>query len=191
MYSEICFVRDFIRAYPSYSRSDRSANAIQLCYKTYLNSSTAALGSLVVGRIVKPANSFNQPPMIGLDEIERTNFGTTGDRSSGSVLWNKYWSIPLNDSWLMGGIHAGFPFYLASPRTKQNIVDPAFGFTVTGRELIGLVTFGYELNPNTRLGEVFECRNRSKASTATFAKYESAVQQARQTPNFSNKLVSQ
>lgn len=189
MYSEISFVRDFIKAYRCYDRSDKTANAIQLCYKTYLNSSTAALRSLVVGRIVKPATSSNQLPMVGLDDIERINFGTTGDRSTGSVLWNKYWSIPLNDSWLMGGIHAGFPFYLASPREIQNIEDKKFGFTVTGRELIGLLTFGYELNPNTTLGEVFECKNRPKAIAATFAKYEAAVQQAKNTPNFWKKLV--
>ena len=174
MYSEVQFVGDFIRAYPAYARSDRSAKAIKVCYQTYLNSSRASLGSLVVGRIVRRGSSSDGPPMIGLDDIERVNFGTTSDRTPGSVLWSTYWSIPLNDSWLMGGIHAQLPFYLASPRTKQNIVDPTFGVTVTGRELIGLMEFGYGLNPNTRLGEVFECDEPAKAVAATFVAYEAA-----------------
>lgn len=188
MYTELEFVNDFIRAYPGYDRSDRSARAIKICYETYLNSARAQLGSLVVGRIVRPPTA-GAPPVIGLGDIERINFGTSSDRSPGSVLWSKYWSIPLNDSWLMGGIHARLPFYLASPRTKANIVDPAFGFTVTGRELIGLTTFGYQVNPNTRLGEVFECKAAGKATSATFMQYESAVRDAKSRGDWS-KLVS-
>jgi len=46
--------------------------------------------------------------------------------------------------------------------------------TVTGRELIGLMEFGYGLNPNTRLGEVFECDEPAKAVAATFVAYEAA-----------------
>jgi hypothetical protein len=179
MYSELQFVNDFVRAYPAYNRSDRSARAIDLCYRAYLNSSRAHLGCLVVGRIVKGAASAGVPLMVGLGDIERVNFGITGDRDPGSVLWSSYWSIPLNDAWLMGGIHAWLPFYLASPRTKENIVDPTFGFTVTGRELIGLMTFGYSRNPNTRLGEVFECSNPAKARSATFTQYEAAFRAAK------------
>jgi hypothetical protein len=188
MYTELEFVNDFIRAYPGYDRSDRSARAIKVCYQTYLNSSRAQLGALVVGRIVKPAVA-GAPPMIGLGDIERINFGTSNDRSGGSVLWSTYWSIPLNDSWLMGGIHARLPFYLASPRTKANIVDPAYGFTVTGRELIGLTTFGYQVNPNTRLGEVFECKVPGKAMNATFVQYETAFREAKSRGDWA-KLVS-
>ena len=178
MYTELEFTNDFIRAYPTYKRSDRSAKSIGLCYQTYLSSSRAALEALVVGRIVKKGQSIDEPPMIGLDDVERFNFGTTSDRTQGSVLWSQYWSIPLNDSWLMGGIHAGLPFYVASPRTQGNILDPQWGITVTGRELLGLTTFGYELNPNTTLGEVYECQNPAKASRATFMEYELTFRQA-------------
>lgn len=179
MYTESQFVNDFIRAYPGYDRSDRSVKAIELCYQIYLNSSRAQLGALVIGRVVKPATPTGTPPLIGLDDVERTNFGITGDRSPGSVLWSTYWSIPLNDAWLMGGVHAGLPFYMASPRTEANVLDPTWGITVTGREVLGLKTFGYEVNPDTRLGEVFECKDRGKASTATFLRYETAYRDAR------------
>jgi hypothetical protein len=177
MYSEAQFANDFIRAYPTFPRKDRSPHGINVCYKTYLNSSRAQLGSLVVGRIVK--KEAGAPPMIGLDDIERINFGTTCDRNAGSVLWSKYWSIPLNDAWLMGGIHHQLPFYLASPRIMANLADPQFGTTVTARELIGLTTFGYQRNPNTRLGEVLECENYGKARSATFAQYVAAVDAAK------------
>lgn len=188
MYSELAFVSDFIRAYPTYDRSDRSARAIDLCYKTYLNSSQASLGALVIGRIEKPV-APGMPPMIGLGDVERFNFGMAHHRSSGSTLWSTYWSVPLNDAWLMGGIHARLPFYVASPRTKENVTDPTFGFTVTGRELIGLLRFGYELNPNTSLGEVFECKQPGRAASATFVDYEAAFQQAKRTADW-KPLVS-
>jgi hypothetical protein len=48
------------------------------------------------------------------------------------------WQASLNDSWLMGGIHGLLDFYVASLRTAGNIIDPTFGATVTGRELLGL-----------------------------------------------------
>jgi len=35
----------------------------------------------------------------------------------------------------MGGIHACLAFHVASPRTENNILDPTYGATVTGREL--------------------------------------------------------
>jgi hypothetical protein len=38
-----------------------------------------------------------------------------------------------NDAWSMGGVHAGLPFHVASPRTKDNVHDPAWGITLTGR----------------------------------------------------------
>jgi hypothetical protein len=39
----------------------------------------------------------------------------------------------LNDAWSMGGVHAGLPFHVASPRTKDNVHDPAWGIPLTGR----------------------------------------------------------
>lgn len=100
------------------------------------------------------------------------------------------WSIPLNDSWLLGGIHVRLPFYLASPRTEQNLVDRTYGFTVTGRELIGLTTFGYALNSNTSLGEVFECADTSKATLATFCRYETTFQAVKKQPDYWKKLTA-
>lgn len=50
----------------------------------------------------------------------------------------------------MSGIHAQMDFHLASPRTAANIIDAQFGATVTGRELLGLTTFGYTVDPRTK-----------------------------------------
>jgi hypothetical protein len=43
----------------------------------------------------------------GLDDVEHANFGKTSTTSGGSVLDVNEWSVPMNDSWLMGGIPAG------------------------------------------------------------------------------------
>jgi len=150
----------------------------------------------VVGRIVKRDGSgapINLKEIgSGLDEIERTNFSTThaGSNGAGSVLKvdDHDWSPALNDSWLMGGIHARFDFYVASPRTEQNILDPTYAATVTGRELLGLTTFGYTLHPNTRLGEVYVCTDQACALRASFVAYQKAFDSAKSSGGFS-KLV--
>jgi hypothetical protein len=79
----------------------------------------------------------------------------------------------------VGGINAKLDFYLASPRTEANFLDPQFGATVTGRELLGLTTFGYSLHPNTGLGEVYVCTDQGRALTATFVAYENAFSEAK------------
>jgi hypothetical protein len=181
MYNELNFKTDFVRAYGRFGLTDKTYKNMHACYQTYVSSSKPTLGMLIVGRIVKKDANGRSLPMIGLDDIERTNFGISNKRDPGSVLWSRYWSIPLNDAWLMGGIHAGLDFYLASPRTKDNIYDEEFGLTVTGRELLGLTTFGYKFPPKSAIGDAYpmQCADRTRASNATFQEYEKAFQSAK------------
>ena len=87
MYSNAQFTADFEFAYANYPADQRSSEAIKICYQTYVNAAAAQLGALVIGRIVRPVVA-GQPPMIGLDEIERFNFDTTNERNPGSVCGN-------------------------------------------------------------------------------------------------------
>jgi hypothetical protein len=197
MYSKVQFEADFIRAYgylgpANFRRGKLAKNAagyIAMCFKVYSNAAHNVRGELLVGRIVK-RDGESRPINIeqighGLDDIEKQNFGTTNDAGDGSVLSvDNYWTAALNDSWLMGGIHAGVDFYLASPRTKTNVLDPSFATTVTGRELFGLTTFGYTLHPQTKMGEVYVCTNRGAARGATLAAYETAYNTAKRTTGF-------
>lgn len=201
MYTKAQFFGDFIKAYgylgPADFRfgklADSAARYIDNCYRVYQNAATNPLGSLVVGRIVKRDGSGTRINLDqighGLDDIERQNFGTTNAGSGGSVLKADDWSVPMNDSWLLGGVHAHLDFYIASPRTESNILDPQFTATVTGRELLGLTTFGYTLHPNTRLGEVYVCTDQSRALAATFVAYQKAFDAAKTNGGFS-KLVN-
>jgi hypothetical protein len=205
MYNNTQFEADFIRAYgylgPANFRfgtlAKNAAGYIAMCFRVYKNSAQNSLGSLVVGRIVKKMEGSSQPINLqqigyGLDDIERANFGSTNATDIGSVLNvnNGHWSTALNDSWLMGGIHAGVDFYVASPRTAQNIIDPQFGATVTGRELFGLTLFGYSIHANTSLGEVYVCTDATKARNATFTAYEKAFNTAKTTRDGFKHLVN-
>lgn len=203
MYDYSRFFADFVKAYgylgpSSYHAGTLDSSAkgyIEMCFKVYQNAATNPLGSLVVGRIVKKdgnARPINLEQIgRGLDDIERANFGTTNDVSGGSVLDSQYWSIAMNDAWLMGGIHAHLDFYVASPRTEQNLLDPKFDVTVTGREIFGLTTFGYTVHPNTRLGEVYVCTDEKRASAATFVAYTSKFGLAKAGDGFRQLVAAQ
>jgi hypothetical protein len=110
------------------------------------------LQSLVLGRWVAQADEA-QP---GIDLSLRNNFREMHEADAGgSVMSSQNWTILMNDAWVIGGVHAHTPFYLASPRTQANIqAAPPRGVTVTGRELIGVSTFGYEfVHAHPDLGE--------------------------------------
>jgi hypothetical protein len=89
-------------------------------------------------------------------------------------IQGKKWSIWLNDSFILGGIHSHADFYLVSNADALDHLDPGAEhvFTVTQRELIGLITFGYSQgqkdHPN---GLQYKCTNARLADAATFKSY--------------------
>jgi hypothetical protein len=201
VYNKAQFREDFAKAYGylgvakmhSGKLSGDALGFIDKCYQVYENAATNRLDALVVGRIVKKMDGSSKPINLeqigrGIDDIERENFGRTNAGSAGSVLDANDWTITMNDAWLMGGIHAMLDFYIASPRTAQNVIDPQFGATVTGRELLGLTTFGYTVHPNTRLGEVYVCTNKGRARGATFVEYEKTFQEAKSGGGFKHLI---
>lgn len=180
----ITFADDFRAAYtnnPGYRSKANGKENAELCYKTYMNSRKSSLGFLVAGRIVK-FDSNGRPvqmaagDMIGLTELERTNFGRTNQASDGSVLDSDKWSFAMNDCWVLGNIHACRDFYLASPKTAEYLIDPKYGMTVTGRELLGILSFGYKEVQNAHSPGLV-CADPSKARNASLPAYQRLVEQ--------------
>jgi hypothetical protein len=201
-YDQAAFNRDFIQAYgwlgaAAYKDGKLTTPAtryLEWCRGVYLNSAGNPLNSLVVGRIVKREGKSGPINLaeVGIDSFVRGNFGTTdhGAGGNGSVLDDTKWTIPMNDAWLLGGIHARHDIYMASPRTENNLVDPQYGCTVTGREVLGLTTFGYTpRGGHPTLGEAFVCTDSARAEGASFVAYAAAVQEALQTDGF-RKLIA-
>lgn len=198
-YDQAAFTRDFIQAYGWLGAADYTAGKLstpatrylEWCLGIYQNAADNPLKALVVGRIVRREGGTEPINLdkigYGIDDVERTNFGTTthGAGGSGSVLYDSKWTIQMNDAWLLGGIHARLDVYMASPRTAANLLDPEFGCTVTGREVLGLTTFGYTpRGEHPTLGEAFVCTDPARAEAATFAAYAAAVQKAKQSNGF-------
>lgn len=165
-------------------------------WKLYLNARNPALGFHVFGRHVtgdkaKELQQFRTKKgkeaalpkhMQGItkspiDQFEK-NFGYVNDAGDGSILMmggNK-WNFTVNDAWLLGGVHSCLPFYAASVITKDNMLHDKYWLSITGRELLGLASFGYQMvHDHKALGVAFVCKDSGKALAATLADYQLAV----------------
>lgn len=140
-------------------------------------------GLTIVGRLALRAQDGTWIPsnedFPSIDEILKENLKTLGEGndSHGSILDAQNWSLLANDAWLLGGIHARTEFHFASPLRWQNLWDKAADrMTVTAREAIGIVTFGYEIvRPNPKLEAVAVCQDETSATTASLPDYRAAV----------------
>jgi hypothetical protein len=158
-------------------------------YAIYINANDSVFGFLVCGR-TRINSKRDRFKGSSIEEIDLYNLGATHHSAQkqdvrasltgkGSILhYNKDWHFLLNDSWLLGGVHAEAEFHLASPRHRDNVVDPAGGYlTVTGRELTGLKEFGYRFVSAGYLDqEIAICSNKAAARAADFAKIWAAVE---------------
>lgn len=93
------------------------------------------------------------------------------------------WSIALNDSFILGGIHGHKPFFLSATPDELDDLDrvdenSTYTLSVTQREVIGLVKHGYArgANPGPE-GITFTLppENARLADNATFASYLAEV----------------
>jgi hypothetical protein len=90
------------------------------------------------------------------------------------------WSVWLNDSFILGGIHSHALFFLKSNPDDLDRVDDKseFVFNVTQRELIGLITFGYSRGDESHpKGLEYKCSDTRLADAATFKSYVERVQE--------------
>ncbi len=55
------------------------------------------------------------------------------------------WTPEVNDAWVQGAIDARKSLYIASPMTRENLLDPKYGVTVFGREIDQLKKSGYTI----------------------------------------------
>lgn len=129
-----------------------------------------------------------------LDDLKplADRYGTAFEGGSGQLLMTpqgyndemskkqgQKWSIWLNDSFILGGIHSHITFYLRSNPDALDYVDPKnqHVFNVTQRELIGLTTFGYSRGTGTDpKGLAYTCTSTQLADAATFKAYADQVQ---------------
>jgi hypothetical protein len=92
--------------------------------------------------------------------------------TQGNLLRMDKWARVVNDSWILGGVHREAKFRLTSPRVMENLWNYAIGApVVTGREILGLLHFGYELQ---QIGpwQIFVLADRSRTTAATLIEYD-------------------
>jgi hypothetical protein len=116
----------------------------------------------------------------------------------GSMLIGvKTWDIMVNDSWILGGIHAQSPFLLKTVLTFDSVynvkgwqelnaaqkqkkepppIDKTRVMFVTTREIAGLNLFGYRKNTENADGQLFLCEDKNAARDANFQDYRMHTQ---------------
>jgi hypothetical protein len=156
-------------------------------WKIYDHARTNSLGMHVVGRLARstqkngktlPGVSTTGNPSI--DDSMRANLGTLTeiDGELGTILNSvDKWSLLGNDSWLLGGINACFEIHFASPLSWENLWAAEYNaMTVTGREVIGILSLGYEISRPTALEAIALPKDPARAKAANLIDYMKAVQ---------------
>lgn len=157
--------------------SEQALKTINLSWAVYLGAQEAKLNLLVLGRWVRESIGNE----LGVDESVEDNFrNMNGTTVGGSLVKvpDADWSVLVNDAWVLGGIHSLSTFCLSTPRKPGNVYNMRHGhdfyhhLTVLGRELVGLMAFGYAIRrDHPALGEVAVCVDAGLAKAATFAAY--------------------
>ena len=158
MYDERDFKKDFAKAqklmqkhHPGPKTSLTADVKVETAWQLYQHASHPSLAFHVFGRRIKdkeikewraanPDSDVLPGALVGLAESEgfQENFGKSNNSSTGtgSILSMTSWNFTINDTWLVGGIHAQVPFYAASILTRENLLDQKHVLTITGRELV-------------------------------------------------------
>ncbi len=138
------------------------------CFKCYQRANTAN-GDQIIGRFSdllrdgiyqKVARMMPQNPVVTLHAWQQPTARNLFQRGArGNALLMDKWATMMNDAWLLGGMHRGADFQLASPRIPDNLWNHGGGYlVVTAREILGLQEYGYELD-ETGPTPVFRRRN--------------------------------
>lgn len=167
----------------------------EYCWVAY-SKSKSAVGDMVIGRqgdlsrqglYEKVAELVRMEigPLTRQETLARDNkFGRIApnltlldEETHGNLLNQDKWAGPVNDAWILGGIHRQAKFRLASPRIMDNLWNQNGYLIVTAREIIGLICFGYELQ---QIGPwqvfVLPPEKTSTAAGATLIKYSQSLQ---------------
>jgi hypothetical protein len=117
------------------------------CFQVYTKALSAS-GDQVIGREADLQRSGLYRKVADIHRQANGGRAATlfGANAQGNLLLMDKWMTVMNDAWLLGGIHRGANYRLASPRSLQNLWNFDGGYlVVTARELIGLKNWGYEL----------------------------------------------
>lgn len=127
--------------------------------KAFMSSGMAYLGR--IGDIQQIRRNICQMPASGS--------GLLSEHAKGNALSLPKWAPLLNDSWVLGHIHRKASFTNISPFSPANLWEDSesrVGCTVTARELIGLINFGYVFENG-----IYNCKNPVLAQAADLIKY--------------------
>ncbi len=117
------------------------------CFQCYESARTAT-GDQVIGREsdLKRAGLYRKVANIYRNANAGRPGTLFGPNAQGNLLLMNKWATIMNDAWLLGGVHRGANFRLASQRVLENLWNFNGGYlVVTARELIGLKEYGYDL----------------------------------------------
>ncbi|QFT54397.1 hypothetical protein [Microbulbifer sp. THAF38] len=158
--------------------ANNTAQHIEACWQVYNNAATTRDGKIVAGSI----EDLHEALQV---------FGPTNTSDNGSVLRTNTWSIILNDSWILGAVHAKAEVELVSRPISSTIANQNYKsgdpldriFRVTGRELIGLKSFGYSVvqgpliykSHTAKVINMMSCIDHRLAESATFSKYKETI----------------
>lgn len=156
-------IKQFAPWTPSQAQSYQKEVIAEYCWVAY-SKSLASVGDMVIGR---QADLSRQGLYDKVAELVRTEVGPLTNEqmqardakfgkvapnltlldegTHGNLLNQDKWAAPVNDAWLLGGIHRKAKFRLASPRVMENLWNQSGFLIVTAREILGLLHFGYEL----------------------------------------------
>ena len=168
---------------------------VEYCWKAY-ESALNSKGDMVIGRTFNLEKTYGpkNAPVAGADLYNKVG-DIVGDmtlfdpESKGNLLKMDKWAAVMNDAWILGGVHRQAKFRLASRLMIKNLWNTAGYFIVTARELVGLISFGYEqLQVGPWQFLVLRKDLEHLAASADLLTYD-AVIKSRQTPQTAQKLV--
>lgn len=165
------------------------------------NVTISSLSSSTAWKVYKKSNEQSGDMFMGRladtgELYEEFGLGTTKDAvynlSPGkaiNVQKLKDWTVLINDCWMLGAIHKQRRFNLVSNiGGVEDIWNTRGYFIVTGRELWGLMNFGYKPE-ETDAGISFICEDSKKANSATLTEYAQLTNNAANSPTAKAKIA--
>lgn len=129
-------------------------------------------GDMFMGRLAQTRQLYW---VFDLDGQNRYNLSPGG---AINVQKLKDWSILINDCWVLGAVHAHKRFVLETDINGANGFWDATNnrYFVTGRELVGLEMFGYQMEttPGTNM-TTFVCDYQGMADRASLTRYSNKM----------------
>ncbi|WP_068470153.1 hypothetical protein [Candidatus Protochlamydia phocaeensis] len=133
-------------------------------YQVYMHTYHSYFRFIILG----PDRLRNEEKLVGNVKLivaqSKKKSREDSDSLSGSILGEKQWSLLVNDAFILGGMHAGKDFHIATPKKQERFpsLDKLWNASThslrpLGREIIILKLSGYKCVDAHNLGIVFCC----------------------------------